>query len=364
MPPPTTPAPHEDQFRVMQIQNSTIEEAAVKGIIPKAAAVACLPDELAHDLRVTKTAHSSGTYTNCAGWFVRGECENGHEWAKEIVCGREWCVRCGKVGSEAHQRRYSRLVAKGQHMATMGYFVFTIPDAQREHYRTKAQLDLLMKKLVNGDKSQHITGVLRSLGFSRGVMRWHWFGDKSNTWAPHLNVLVEAGHIAPEVLAQVKAEWARILGVDMAVVHYQWTKRPAVMMHRMRYITRATFLDIEWDRPMAVELYNFRNARYWGKWDDEVKWECTGDPSVGVVGSLEQHECPCCGGHVAWVEAMPIEWLQLRARYGRARPVGGGYWDLSGVAPARNKGAPGPLWDEDELEDADADVSVVEVEKE
>jgi len=337
----------------MQIQNSTIEEAAVNGDLLQTTASLCSPGELTHEPRVVQSAHSSGLYTYCAGWFVPGKCEHGHEYAREIVCGREWCVRCGEVGSEAHMRRYSRVVRKGQHMRAMGYFVFTIPKQRRQAYRTKAQLGQLMKAMVHGDKSQRIPGALRSLGFSRGVMRWHWFGDRSTTWAPHLNVLVEAGRISPTRLAEVKAEWARVLGVDMAVVHYKWTKRPAVMMHRMRYITRATFRDIEWDRPMAAELHNFRNVRYWGMWDDEVKWECSGEPTVGVVGSLEHHECPSCGGHVTWLEAMPIEWLQLRARYGSARPLGGGYWDLS--EPARNKGAPGPPPGELELAHVELD---------
>ena len=37
--------------------------------------------------------------------------------------------------------------------------------------------------------------------FKRGVLRWHWFGDKvPGKWNPHANVVVDSGYIENEQL--------------------------------------------------------------------------------------------------------------------------------------------------------------------
>ncbi|GAI73676.1 unnamed protein product, partial [marine sediment metagenome] len=56
------------------------------------------------------------------GWFIAGECENGHRFAKELVCGKEWCSVCGEDGSTAHMRRFARWLPKAQQLEVMGYF--------------------------------------------------------------------------------------------------------------------------------------------------------------------------------------------------------------------------------------------------
>ncbi|GAI45337.1 unnamed protein product, partial [marine sediment metagenome] len=69
------------------------------------------------------------------GWFIAGECQNGHRFAKELVCGKEWCEVCGEDGSVAHLRRFARWLPKVQQLGVMGYFVFTIPQELRSKYR-------------------------------------------------------------------------------------------------------------------------------------------------------------------------------------------------------------------------------------
>jgi len=133
---------------------------------------------------------SSWLETTCgekgAVWFVPGECENGHRFAKTLVCQKEWCPVCGEDRSIAHNRRWLRWLPKVQQFSSMGYFVFTMPEELRAKYRLKTS-----KVMVRDGKeiivwthplaklSHDIQELLKSFGFSRGLRRWHYFGDKS-----------------------------------------------------------------------------------------------------------------------------------------------------------------------------------------
>ena len=273
----------------------------------------------------TKT--SIGLSAKCPGWFVQGECENGHRFMKEIYCGREWCPVCGADESPAHKRRFSRWVGKAQQLTSMGYLVFTIPEEVRGRYRTKAALNELTKRVTCGDKSAHIKGMLTGLGFARGLSRWHWFGDTPGKWHPHLNVLIEAGYLSEAVLEGIRGAWAGILGVDVAVVNYSYTRSVPKMVHILQYVTRATFRDYSFDGRMAAMLYDFRNMRSWGKWDGPAAWELSKkEAKVLPIAKLESGLCPCCGEKITWGKAMDISYLQAWKETGQAEPLGAGYY--------------------------------------
>jgi len=265
----------------------------------------------------------------CPGYFIVGECKNGHRWAKELYCGREWCPVCGEDDSMAHVRRFARWVGKGQQVVSMGYFVFTLPEEVRGRYRSKAKLNELTKQVTCGDKSRRIEGLLKSMGFDRGLARWHWFGDKSTKWHPHLNVIVEAGFIPQGQLDAIRAAWAGILGVPDAVVNYSFTTIVPKMVHILKYVTRATFRNYKWDEKMAGALYNFRNMRSWGKWDGPVVWAVEGKAQLEPIAKLESGLCPQCGEVVKWGHAQGIARLQGEVLV----PVGAGYWRMADIPP-------------------------------
>ena len=269
---------------------------------------------------VTKQAGQA----SCPGYFVVGECANGHRFAKELLCGKEWCPTCGKDDSKMHLRRFARWLPKLYQCRSIGYFVFTMPEDVRVNFRTKDKLNYLTKRVTGGDKSNHIEGLLKSLGFTRGFARWHWFGDKSNRYNPHLNVIVESGRISPKVLNQVKVAWASALGVDKAVVNYTFTRKPAKMVHILKYVTRATFRELAWDDRLAANLWNFRNMRSWGNWHDAPVWLLKGNPKFEHIVQLEKGLCPECGSKLTWGKAIPIAWL----KYESARDLTSGYWLL------------------------------------
>jgi len=261
----------------------------------------------------------------CPGWFVAGTCEHGHTFAKELYCGREWCPVCGQDGSPVHLRRFARWLPKLYQCSSIGYFVFTIPEASRASWRSKDKLSFLAKRVTSGDKSMKLEGILTSLGFKRGLTRWHFFGDKSTRFNPHLNVIVEAGRISSKTLDKVKLAWASVLGVDMAVVQYSFTRKQAKMVHILKYVTRATFHEVAWDEALADELYNFRNMRSFGHWTDGPVWQITGKAKYEHIELLGKSLCPICLSKITWGRAIPIAWL----KYESSKSLDAGYYQLN-----------------------------------
>jgi hypothetical protein len=189
--------------------------------------------------------------------------------------------------------------------------------------------------ILAGERSSHRgrTGGF----FPRGVLRWHYFGEvcihsqsegkrgltceitgnrcpkrkcdkfvNNGNWNPHINALVDGGHLDKVVLESLKAALRDCLGVADLIVNYSYMSKPGKMVHAVRYITRPTFKERSWDNYMADELYNFRNIRCWGKWKDEPVWElekaeAEGESVSGLeaVGKLQEHVCPDCGAPLA-----------------------------------------------------------------
>jgi hypothetical protein len=261
-------------------------------------------------------------------WFIPGTCEaHGHKYAKTIVCGKEWCPECSKKGSIAHNRRYVRWLGKIRQFKRMRYIVLTIPDSARWKYRSKVDLTEL-------GRSAQI--MMIKYGYKRGLRRWHWFGERSTVWNPHLNILVEGGYIKAETLIQIKIDWAGILNVPIQIERYENNKvkavhgidikceykpTPADMLGCLFYVTRSTFHDYNWDIDMAMELRNFRNMVVWGRdWKQEAAWDLPAGErhadggevvDVASVEKLIEHTCPICNSKITWNKALPEKLLRL-----------------------------------------------------
>ena len=261
---------------------------------------------------------SNGAGIKCPGWVVVGECLNGHRFAKELYCGREWCPECGAKWSPVHQRRFARWLPKAQQVSSMGYLVVTFPVSARARLRTKKGLSRV---------GIAVRKVLQRRGIARGLRRWHWFGEGGQggpPYHPHLNVLVDGGYRGRAWLRGVRREIARLVGERDIVVHYQFSRKPGKMVFWLKYVTRATFLDQTWDEPMANELYNFRNTWSWGKWDGGLVWGEEPDQELQAVAKLEDGLCPECGEPVEWAKPVAVAWLKVW----QAKPIGGGYYRL------------------------------------
>ncbi|GAI80772.1 unnamed protein product, partial [marine sediment metagenome] len=136
-------------------------------------------------------------------------------------------------------------------------------------------------------------------------------------------------------------EYSRLLEVKLAIAEYHYFDSVPEKVHKLKYITRATFLDARWDVPMALELRGFRNQWCWGgrKWQvpavwslDDLPGERQSDMSDGdtrAIAALELGYCPHDGLKITWSRWQPISILPELG----GRNIGAGYWELPYVRP-------------------------------
>lgn len=299
-------------------------------------------DTLLSDIPISESEKAPGPAAglekadNCGVWAVFTECESCHKIkAKRIYCGKEWCPVCGQDKSVAHKRRIARVLKKAMQIEKLGYFVIefpeiyrhagrrgVIPDDKGAKYWCYSKKDLrdttdIILKVMAG----HRTGKNRRVGgyFKRGLVRWHWFGDKiPGKWNPHINILVDGEYIERHKLDEIKMSLRQSLNVPDLIVNYHYCNSPGQIYHSVEYVTRATFLDRGWNQYMVEELYNFRNQRWWGKWDDEPAWEIADisekdKTDIAVISSFHDCKCPDCGGELMAIgknkkTGQPIYW--------------------------------------------------------
>jgi len=295
----------------------------------------------------------------CGKWVVVAQCSSGeHHFAKRLYCCKEWCPVCGENGSAVHKRRQARLLPKVQQLRQLGYLVIEWPEAYRHIGARGLYPDpedvggwCYNKKDLRATTNT-IVGVLagKRMGrrgrvdgyFARGVLCWHWHGDKlPGKWNPHENVLVDGGHLEPERLEQIKADLRAALNCPDLIVHYSYCRTPGEMVQKVRYVTRATFRTYDWDPYMAEELWKFRNTRCWGKWDAEPVWELTQAEAEGediasleLVTRLQDGKCPDCG--------LPLQVTGHNDKTGKpvmwSRPVDSTYLLIWGAAQIADTG--------------------------
>jgi hypothetical protein len=312
----------------------------------------------------------------CPEHYLHGSDDNGHNFAKELLCGREWCPVCGKKNSKAHLRRFSRWLPKAQQLSKIGYFVIEWPLSSRSKLRKRRELEAAGKlayKVLSGNyeieqrrKSSMVTNseayLIKQKWFSRGLRRWHYFGDTKKelkniglTWqtpAPdelpdgelrtniHLNALVPHGYIPKPFFKHIVKSLRIAFNEPQLIVHYGYTKKPGKMVHLLKYVTRATFLDINWDEALAGQLYGFRNMRCWGVWRDKELWALSdlrgaaADEVAGLdikaINSLRESRCYIDGLRIKWSKPRPIAELRdvpLKLE------LGAGYYRLPDVKP-------------------------------
>lgn len=249
----------------------------------------------------------------CAKGFLKGECEQGHGFAKIMLCNKEYCPECGKKNSWIHKRRIARWWGNVLQMKTLGYLVLTIPEELRETYKDKKQLTELRT---------YAKRKLQREGYSRGLIRFHFAGDcrncqgseegckecnftgASNVWAPHLNIFIEEGFLQKETLERWRKELATYFNkrhrgsLKKPVegnLHYNYTRKQGGKVHKLKYVTRATwrFSGYGYEKETEV-LKGFRVSSQWGKFQKS--------PEVRKSNLVHfvNNECPCCKTKIRW----------------------------------------------------------------
>jgi len=266
------------------------------------------------------------TESECAKWAMSGRCESGHIFLKKLNCGIEWCPWCGQENSWIHERRIGRWLPKLQKMKSVGYFVIELPLESRAKLRSKEALEDFGKEAKRIFKTR--------LDYDRGLRRWHFFGDDNpevRGYNPHLNILVDGGYLSYDRLEFVKSVLRSELNEPDLIVHYEYRATIPEMMHSLRYVTRATFLDYCWDPELAEAIRGFKNQQVWGNWKKyETLWTLDSDDRTEAVAKLESGLCPCCGKPIVWDKGVVTS---LMIDVCNAVDIGGGYYQVPDKDP-------------------------------
>jgi len=232
----------------------------------------------------------------CTRQFLHGSTSKA-DYLKSITCGKDWCQDCGKIGSEAHMRRFSKVLPRFKAMQqaglSIGYLVVTIPIELRHKFKDQEALKAFR---------DYWRRKLKREGYEYGAIRYHWAGEDGYRWNPHLNILFPAGYIKEETLS----EWRKELGQwfsDFCEIapkkfwngkkmvqefpkanlnfHYlkpgktekEKTDSECKLVHWVKYIFRAT--QTQYNKETATIIYKFRNTSIFGKKESWPKIELT-----------------------------------------------------------------------------------------
>jgi hypothetical protein len=257
-------------------------------------------------------SEKTGFFTNCGAWWMKGQSDDGSEYAKKVDCGREWCLNCAE---RTKMRRFSRCLEKAQKIWSMGYLVVTRPEDDQP--RTIEALKADRKALFD---------ALEMWGISRYFGRSHWFGKEPGKLHIHDNVLFEGGWFEPDEFESFKNTIRYQMGLpDNADVYYQFSTETRWKIHKLKYINRNTFLNPGWDSELAEEIVNFKNSfsrgnvrhytgevgvdkngkeyrKYEMKWEGSDVWGLDDNDNeiCGYVLKIQRGISPLSGEKIRW----------------------------------------------------------------
>ncbi|MBA7590238.1 hypothetical protein ES708_32351 [subsurface metagenome] len=225
----------------------------------------------------------------------------------------------------------------------MGYWVIRPPWELMPLLRSKKQRSRFVKK---------VKVALKVVGYRRGLTFIHDFGEHSTKYAFHLNGLVDGEYIADDRLDELKKKLRRLIYPrsvirrwgDKLDIHYSYKRSPAEMMHTLRYCTKATFTDIEWDEALAHSLHGARYSCWWGKWDEPPKWQLDpSDKKTAALSMLGQGLHPVSGKPIKWNKE-PVPWSLVEREH--PAPLGNGYYILPPIREPPGRRRPDNLMTE------------------
>ena len=261
-------------------------------------------------------------FKRCGLWAIIGEDEELNRIAKRLFCGKQWCEVCRDI---IHRRKIARCLPRVQQFETMGYWVIRPPWELMPMLRTKKQRSRFVKKVKE---------ALRAIGYRRGLTFIHDFGEHSTKYAFHLNVLVDGEYIPDERLVELDAKLRRLIYPrsvirkwgDKLDINYHYRKSRAEMMHALKYCTKATFMDIDWDAELASNLHGAHYSSWWGRWDESPKWQLDeSDKELQALSMIEQGKHPVSGKPIRW-NKRPIPLALVLAE--NPTELGNGYYLL------------------------------------
>lgn len=186
----------------------------------------------------------------------------------------------------------------------LGYVVFTIPPRLRHFFMSKENLAELHRR---GAKC-----VEEVMGADGSCTVVHLFGDRSDEFHPHINVIFPKwgeGYISDSQLKELRRRWREILqdwfGVPIDEreenAHYSYARVEGQMIHRVKYVSRSVinperFLRLDDSLKLLIVegLKGFRNVRYHGRLSDRNWRSYLQEMGVNVPTKAKGITCPIC----------------------------------------------------------------------
>ena len=279
--------------------------------------------ELTESISVPENLQTPPNTPICNKGFLKGICLDGHHFAKQLLCNKEYCLTCGAQWSYAHQRRYFRWLPKLKTMESVYYLVISPPRETWHLFKDKKKLNEFRK---------YIKRFMIYKGYEKGLIRWHWYGDckickgqdescskckgtgAGTEFYPHLNLLFDAEYINDLCTWKFKFAWKlkKMFGIDIkqCVVNGKFYNNEKQKFHKLRYVTRATFRI--YDAQIASLLYRYHTGTTWGNWKGKI--------DSNDIDKLEKSTCPLCDKPIEWV-GMDMDkldhnsWSYMKAGY-------------------------------------------------
>ncbi|MBA7579655.1 hypothetical protein ES708_21529 [subsurface metagenome] len=275
-----------------------------------------------------ETKIASELFVKKCGLFAKiGQDEDGNRVAKRVDCGRQWCNLCREA---TQNRRLARLLPRAMQMLPMQYWIIRPPYELMPLLRTKKQRSNFVRKVKKSFKA---------VGYHRGLTFVHYFGEKSQKFAFHLNILVDGGYLEPEILSLLKQKLRRLIYPQRVIERWGdkldiWGSyrdtRPKIL-HTLRYCTKATFLDWRWDEQLAHSIHRERVVGWWGNWKQNPKWQLPkSEQKLKALASLEQKLHPYSGKPITWSKRLVPLVLVLMEN---PTEIGSGYYFLPRIRP-------------------------------
>jgi hypothetical protein len=233
----------------------------------------------------------------CGQWFKIGRCKNRHRIAVPSNCRKPYCGICGLI--EWH-KTIARLYPKAQQLLPAALLGIRPPNDCQVFVMTRYARRRFIKAVIH---------ALKSLGYRRGIIFEHLFGDDKTRYAFHLHILLDGDWLEPEELDDLCRKLRRMIYPESVVkrwgdkldINYRYKPTQAQVYQALDYCSRPTFTQFKGNEWLADSIRGERKVRSWGKWDEEPKWHLDeSEKKVHSLVALEKGKCPVCGEPIKW----------------------------------------------------------------
>jgi hypothetical protein len=133
---------------------------------------------------------------------------------------------------------------------SVGHLVITSPLELRAVWQNKDELRKAANTMVD---------FLKGEGFKKGFYNWHFAGEQSRRFYPHLHIVIPSGYIGSKRLGRIRNFVRDLWGIK--VFYYGYIREYDKLEHLVRSILKPTL-----DKQDEVSVDEWRDFQSWGFW--------------------------------------------------------------------------------------------------